>query len=335
MNREEAIEILQGARITSFRPNGTARVKEALNMAIEALSAEIKKKQIEVGAVADGIYGAETSGKRISNIMRKAEATSQNLSKPNNTCEVDLISRADAMMAVQDHFNADGFKGYDDGQKMMDRIKALPSAEAEPMTEEVREALMRLSMCAREDCVICKYKDKCNFDFQYEESTKNMNTILDSLMRSKCEVDAKSDLISREDAIEALCHNCAYYTDAQCKTDSGYWCESGAMIREALPSADRPTGEWIFNPTDAIDLMFTNPKCSECGFESADHGNFCPNCGADMRGEEEPGQWQTEDGKPSKAEYSVYCSKCGSWSEYRTKYCGNCGSLMKEENDDR
>lgn len=56
--------------------------------------------------------------------------------------------------------------------------------------KEVREALMRLSMCAREDCVICKYKDKCNFDFQYEESTKNMNTILDSLMRSKCEVDA-------------------------------------------------------------------------------------------------------------------------------------------------
>ena len=65
------------------------------------------------------------------------------------------------------------------------------SAEAKPMTEEVREALMRLTMCAREDCVICKYKDKCNFDFQYEESTKNMNTILDSLMRSKCEVDAK------------------------------------------------------------------------------------------------------------------------------------------------
>ena len=41
----------------------------------------------------------------------------------------DLISRADAMGAVQDHFNDDGFKGYDDGQKMMDRIKSLPSAE--------------------------------------------------------------------------------------------------------------------------------------------------------------------------------------------------------------
>ena len=41
----------------------------------------------------------------------------------------DIIRRADAMDAVQDHFNADGFRGYDDGQTMMDRIKALPSAE--------------------------------------------------------------------------------------------------------------------------------------------------------------------------------------------------------------
>lgn len=52
------------------------------------------------------------------------------LMKPCPDNGADLISRADAMGAVQDHFNADGFKGYDDGQQMMDRIKALPSAEA-------------------------------------------------------------------------------------------------------------------------------------------------------------------------------------------------------------
>ena len=39
-----------------------------------------------------------------------------------------LISREDAMGAVQDHFNAYGFKGYYDGQRMMDRINALPPA---------------------------------------------------------------------------------------------------------------------------------------------------------------------------------------------------------------
>lgn len=46
-------------------------------------------------------------------------------------------------------------------------------------------------------------------------------------------------------------------------------------------------GHWIFNPKDAVELMFTLPKCSECGAESSDGGNYCPNCGADMREVEE------------------------------------------------
>ena len=46
----------------------------------------------------------------------------------------------------------------------------------------------------------------------------------------------------------------------------------------------RPQGKWIFNPKDAIDSMFAKPKCSNCGFESADGRNFCPNCGAEMKG---------------------------------------------------
>ena len=52
---------------------------------------------------------------------------------------VCLISKDDAMGAVQDHFNANGFKGYDDGQKMMDRIKALPSADAEQVTGKLKK----------------------------------------------------------------------------------------------------------------------------------------------------------------------------------------------------
>lgn len=61
-----------------------------------------------------------------------------------------------------------------------------------------------------------------------------------------------------------------------------------AKYIDDIPTADvveRKKGEWIFNPTDAIEMMFTKPKCSECGFESADGGNFCSNCGADMRKE--------------------------------------------------
>lgn len=40
---------------------------------------------------------------------------------------MDLIKRQDAQMAVQDHYNKDhGFRSYEDGQRMLNRINALP-----------------------------------------------------------------------------------------------------------------------------------------------------------------------------------------------------------------
>ena len=52
-----------------------------------------------------------------------------------------------------------------------------------------------------------------------------------------------SDLIKREDAIKALCDSCGW-KESQCDQDSGFWCESGGLIRRDIPSADRPQ-EWI------------------------------------------------------------------------------------------
>lgn len=49
------------------------------------------------------------------------------------------------------------------------------------MTEEVREALMRLTMCAREECQICKHEKECNYSMQYELATENMQIILNAL----------------------------------------------------------------------------------------------------------------------------------------------------------
>lgn len=41
-------------------------------------------------------------------------------------------------------------------------------------------------------------------------------------------------------------------------------------------------GKWIYEPKDAIEMMFTLPKCSECGFYSADGMYYCSSCGARM-----------------------------------------------------
>ena len=51
------------------------------------------------------------------------------------------------------------------------------------------------------------------------------------------------------------------------------------MAIEAL-SADAVQGEWIRHE------LFGNPwfTCSECSYHGRNDFNYCPNCGADMRG---------------------------------------------------
>jgi len=56
-----------------------------------------------------------------------------------------------------------------------------------------------------------------------------------------------------------------------------------AIIR-SVPSADRPHGEWIHDYH--FGLALPEHKCSVCGeWEYSDtESNFCPNCGARMKG---------------------------------------------------
>jgi hypothetical protein len=63
--------------------------------------------------------------------------------------------------------------------------------------------------------------------------------------------------------------------------------EAKRVAIEALK--DRPQGEWIADVERWGDFMTTVDayKCSECGEFDPCKDNFCPNCGADMRGEEE------------------------------------------------
>ena len=89
-----------------------------------------------------------------------------------------------------------------------------------------------------------------------------------------------ADYIDREQAIESVCKDITDYGIAY-------------DVKEALkkiPSADvreNVRGEWI-------ELYKDNYKCSVCGSwwtitegTPQDNGiDYCPNCGADMRGEE-------------------------------------------------
>ena len=53
----------------------------------------------------------------------------------------------------------------------------------------------------------------------------------------------------------------------------------------------RPKGEWVEenSETGALGIKYTWYKCNQCDWSNSlvIPRNFCPNCGADMRGEEE------------------------------------------------
>lgn len=143
-----------------------------------------------------------------------------------------------------------------------------------------------------------------------KQVTDKLNNPDDSLLIADSEAckeqKSKLDLISRAEAIEAVCDGCAWYKTASCEEGKEEWeCSEVNKIRH-LPSADRPKGEWIETAQDYYETVnkkgggvnenteyFTDDiACSECltKFSNIDNEterfNFCPNCGADMRGNE-------------------------------------------------
>lgn len=81
-----------------------------------------------------------------------------------------------------------------------------------------------------------------------------------------------SDLISRQDAIEVLIKCPGIGNRALDKI-------------KALPSAEKK-GKWIRGDQDKLLGRASCSVCNKWEYQASNF-NFCPNCGADMRGEEE------------------------------------------------
>ena len=96
-------------------------------------------------------------------------------------------------------------------------------------------------------------------------------------------VEPCEDAVSRDAVIDIL---------------GNYGCTNreGLLFKDiqALPSVTRQTGEWIkwweVIKHERSEEYISRWKCSVCGKEQDPHSakfiNFCPNCGADMRGAE-------------------------------------------------
>ena len=88
--------------------------------------------------------------------------------------------------------------------------------------------------------------------------------------------------MTREEAIKMLTYNSnVIHQTINGKTDPKE-VEALDMAIKALEHSDRLVGHWI-----DTDNYYQRWKCSECGCHTRDaEPNFCPNCGAEMDGEE-------------------------------------------------
>jgi hypothetical protein len=86
-----------------------------------------------------------------------------------------------------------------------------------------------------------------------------------------------SDLISRQGTLKRLCEKC---WEGDESTGCSNWKCIEYRIIEDMPSADRPTGEWVkISPARIY-------ECSVCGqtvmTNDIDCYSYCHNCGAKM-----------------------------------------------------
>lgn len=111
-----------------------------------------------------------------------------------------------------------------------------------------------------------------------------------------------SDLIEREDAIKAVNRAKAegmtecptYYLgtipSADLNSEFSEWARHWFK-----DSADRPQGEWEERPSEDW-ISIRRWYCSECGeWQTYGMTNYCPNCGADMRGDNDGKDIQSAD----------------------------------------
>ena len=102
-----------------------------------------------------------------------------------------------------------------------------------------------------------------------------------------------SDLISRKEMLRSYQELCRNISCSECSFYFGDTLTGDCLLEKwihSLPSAEpeRKTGKWI----DQDEGAFYPIECSEChkeplldAYGDYVYSDFCPNCGADMRGD--------------------------------------------------
>ncbi len=117
-----------------------------------------------------------------------------------------------------------------------------------------------------------------------EEAINELN-FLKKVMLRKEEIEALDMAISALSEQKSLKERMEQlYLEESLKEDLENLIKENERLRNAL---SENKGEWIADVDKWGDVVTTvnGYTCSKCGVFNSDKDNFCPNCGADMRGE--------------------------------------------------
>lgn len=94
--------------------------------------------------------------------------------------------------------------------------------------------------------------------------------------------------MTNKEAINTLNSLKDYYNDKNEDSYVGFDDNDNEALDLAIKALERPQGKWIDDSKE--DSYYAN--CSHCDYQIDTHYergylNYCPNCGADMRGESE------------------------------------------------
>ena len=101
--------------------------------------------------------------------------------------------------------------------------------------------------------------------------------------------ETSTDCISRQAAIDSIRKEYGGIKNAN--MDGDFLADELEFILSKVPSAqpERKKGRWIKTGQSFVfPEKFRNYSCSECGYDvDKTKLNYCPNCGAEMRGEQD------------------------------------------------
>ena len=130
------------------------------------------------------------------------------------------------------------------------------------------------------DCIGCGYLDGDDFRCTVGDE--------DKCPEINMQAEMKSDLISREKAFDVLSE---YYHH---RLESQHFALKEALSRVPSAEPERKHGRWLPDNTCVYETRFICSSCNESmviptiGFTKYKPiWDFCPNCGADMRGEQD------------------------------------------------